>query len=165
LIFICLFPNIYFYFNRIIQLSWNISVNVHFSWFPNHGSGSHLLTRDGLYARNRSSVFPCLVGNVTTYSRWLSCTSSRNVLLNDTCRGRRTETSTKLEEPKRKVTLQDTVSSKVPPKKNVEKHIKIMSRASSTKIYQATKIFLSFIKSKRCESTGVSLLKDSDGKT
>jgi hypothetical protein len=31
----------------------------------------------------KSSVFPCLVGNVTTYSRWLSCTSSRNVLLND----------------------------------------------------------------------------------
>jgi hypothetical protein len=43
----------------------------------------------------------------------------------------------KLEEPKRKVTLQDTVSSKVPPKKNVEKHIKIMSRTSSTQIYQA----------------------------
>jgi hypothetical protein len=37
----------------------------------------------------------------------------------------------------RKVTLQDTVSSKVPPKKNVEKHIKIMSRTSSTQIYQA----------------------------
>jgi hypothetical protein len=42
------------------------------------------------------------------------------------------------EEPKRKVTLQDTVNSKVPPKKNVEKHIKIMSRTSSTHIYQAT---------------------------
>jgi hypothetical protein len=48
------------------------------------------------------------------------------------------QASTKLEEPKRKVTLQDTVNSKVPPKKNVEKHIKIMSRTSSTHIYQAT---------------------------
>ena len=38
-------------------------------WSPNHGSGSHLLTRDGLFARNRSSIFSCLVGNVTTCSR------------------------------------------------------------------------------------------------
>jgi hypothetical protein len=32
------------------------------SWSPNPGSGSHLLTRDGLFVRNMSSVFSCLVG-------------------------------------------------------------------------------------------------------
>jgi hypothetical protein len=37
------------------------------SWSPNPGSGSHLLTRDGLFVRNMSSVFSCLVSSLLKY--------------------------------------------------------------------------------------------------
>jgi predicted membrane-bound dolichyl-phosphate-mannose-protein mannosyltransferase len=43
---------------------------------------------------------------------------------------------------KKKSDIARYVNSKVPPKKNVEKHIKIMSRASSTQMYQATQKIL-----------------------
>lgn len=64
-----LFQIYIFLLKGLISLA-EMSVSMYtISWSPNPGSGSHLLTRDGLFVRNRSSVFSCLVGNVTTCSR------------------------------------------------------------------------------------------------